>query len=93
MTLKVGDIVGGWEVTKVEMKPIYTKRRRVKVADDTSYYRCYSIKDKTPPILLLPKVLKGDEGWQYINECHRWVVLDKYPDKIYKFRDVELEII
>ena len=28
MTLKVGDIVDGWEVTKVEMKPIYTKRRR-----------------------------------------------------------------
>ena len=39
MTLKVGDIVDGWEVTKVEMKPIYTKRRRVKVAEDTPYYR------------------------------------------------------
>ena len=88
MTLKVGDIVDGWEVTKVEMKPIYTKRRRVKVAEDTPYYRFYSTIDKTPS-----KVLKGDEGWQYINECHRWVVLDKYPDKIYKFRDIELEVI
>jgi len=78
---KVGDITeGGWEITKVEMRPIYTQRRKIRVVED----------------LIESNVMEkfsGETGWQYTNDCHDWVVLDKYPDKFYKFRYTELEII
>ena len=32
---KVGDITeGGWEITKIEMRPIYTQRRKIRVVED-----------------------------------------------------------
>jgi len=83
--MKVGDITeGGWEITKVEMKPLYTKRRRVKVAkdfleSDVCNYRM--------------EKFSGKLGWQYSNNSHVWVELDAYPGKTYRFRDCEIEVI
>ena len=78
---KVGDITeGGWEITKVEMRPIYTQRRRIRVVDD---FLESNVMEK----------FSGELGWQYFNNSHGWVVLDEYPDKTYRFRESEIELI
>lgn len=83
--MKVGDITeGGWEITKVEVKPIYTKRRRVKVAKDFIASDICNYR--------MEKYV-GKLGWQYSNNSHIWIELDAYPGKTYRFRDCEIEVI
>jgi hypothetical protein len=82
---KVGDITeGGWEITKVEMRPIYTQRRRVRIVEDftgSDEWKCRMEK------------FCGKLGWQYSNNSYVWVELDVYPGKTYRFRDCEIEVI
>ena len=82
---KVGDITeGGWEITKVEMRPIYTQRRRVRIVEDFTGSDEWKYRMEK---------FSGKLGWQYSNNSHVWVELDAYPGKTYRFRDCEIEVI
>jgi len=83
--MKVGDITeDGWEITKVEMRPIYTQRRRVRVVSDFL---------EDPEYNYNMEKLSGKLGWQYSNNSHVWIELDVYPGKTYRFRYGEIEVI
>jgi len=89
---KVGDITeGGWEITKVEMRPIYTQRRRVRIVEDFTGSGVIGLyKDEWKYRM---EKFSGKLGWQYSNNSHVWVELDAYPGKTYRFRDCEIEVI
>jgi hypothetical protein len=76
---KKGDTTeDGWEIMEVNIKVVYTKRRRIVVND--------TIKDYNSEFI-------GKKGWLYNYEHNSRYILDDYPNGHFLFNYTEVDYI